>query len=61
MSQEERETLIKYIKANDHSYSYTGVNFKYYSNADLRTLKKKIDLEKRRSASHKGDIMPSAA
>lgn len=43
MSQEEREKLIEFVKGNDSAYSYAGVNFKFYTNADLRALKKKLE------------------
>ncbi len=45
MSQQERERLIKFIRENDNAYNYNGVDFKYYTNADLRILKKRIERE----------------
>jgi hypothetical protein len=45
MTPEEREALIEYIKENDRTYNYSAVNFKYYTDDELRTLKKRIDQE----------------
>lgn len=38
-----REELIEYIKKNDNRYNYDAVNFKYFTDEDLITLRKKID------------------
>jgi hypothetical protein len=46
MKEEERQNLIEYIKANDSTYNYNAVNFKYYSDEDLLVLKRRLDWEK---------------
>lgn len=43
MTLEERERLIAFIKANDHTYNYNCVNFRYYSNFDLLIRKGKLE------------------
>lgn len=43
MNEEERLSIIEFIKANDSTYSYNAVNFKYYSDEDLLVLKKRLD------------------
>ena len=45
MTPKEREIIIDYIKKNDSTYNYKAVDFKYYSDADLLKLKKRIDQE----------------
>ncbi|MDP2386251.1 MAG: hypothetical protein Q8M29_07755 [Bacteroidota bacterium] len=45
MNEEERQNIIEYIKANDSTYNYNAVNFKYYSDEDLLVLKKRLDRE----------------
>jgi hypothetical protein len=45
MTEEERKIVIEFIKANDSTYNYNAVNFKFYSDNDLLILKKRIDRE----------------
>ena len=45
MKEEERQRMIEYIKANDCTYNYNAVNFKYYSDKDLLVLKKRLERE----------------
>ena len=42
MTDKERESMIEDIKANDSTYNYNAVNFKYYSDEDLLILKSKL-------------------
>jgi hypothetical protein len=46
MTKKEREAIIEYIKANDSTYNYNAVNFKYYSDEDLLILKGRLDRDK---------------
>jgi hypothetical protein len=42
MTLEDRKKLIDYIKANDHTYNYNAVNFKYYTDKDLLSRKERL-------------------
>jgi hypothetical protein len=64
MTQSKREKLIAFIKAKDTTYNYNGVNFKFYSDRDLLTLKKRIEWlrgKKRWSVTRGGGMQASAA
>lgn len=45
MSKKEREYLIAFIQANDSTYDYNEVDFKYYSDMDLLVLKARLELK----------------
>ena len=45
MTKKEREYLIAFIQANDNTYDYNAVNFKYYSDMDLLVLKARLELK----------------
>lgn len=45
MTEKERQNIIEFIKANDSTYNYNAVNFKYYSDLDLLVLKKRLERE----------------
>lgn len=49
MTKKERQYLIAFIQANDSTYDYNAVNFKYYSDMDLLVLKAKLELKMSRS------------
>lgn len=43
MSAGKRKKLIEFIKTHDIGYNYSNVDFKFYSNEDLRLLKHKLE------------------
>jgi hypothetical protein len=45
MTHQERQHLIDFIKANDTTYDYSAVNFRYYSDEELLALKNRIEAE----------------
>jgi hypothetical protein len=57
MTEELRKELIEFIKANDSTYNYNAVNFKYYSDKDLLVLKERLvrELEEKDNSKPKRD------